>query len=799
MNYKDILLQMTATEKAGLLTGSDTWHIKNCPRLGMGAVMMSDGPHGLRKQNENGDNLGIYDSVESACFPSAAGMASSFNRDLLYRLGQTLGKVCQAEGIHILLGPGVNIKRSPLCGRNFEYFSEDPYIAGELAAAYINGVQGMGVGTSLKHFAANNQEYRRMLISSVVDERALREIYLPAFETAVKKAQPWTIMAAYNKLNGIHATEYDRLLNQILRKEWGFQGYVVTDWGASYDRVMGVKAGCDLEMPSSGARNTEKLMAALKQGALSEQELDTSAGRILEISQRCLDSRQTVASDREADHQAAREIARETMVLLKNEGEILPLSKKKKIAFIGAFAETPRYQGGGSSHINTKHVVSALQAVNGKVCVTYAKGYDIKSEAPDARLIQQAVEIARGADVAVVFAGLTDRIESEGYDRKNLDLPQAHNQLIEAVAAVQPNTVVVLHNGAPVLMPWLDKVKGVLEAYLGGEAVGEAVTDILFGDCNPSGRLAETFPKALTDTPSYGYFPGAPLTVEYRESIYVGYRYYDKAEKDVLFPFGYGLSYTQFAYSDLTVEQEEDKPCHYKVSFTVKNTGDYAGADVPQLYIVPPRTDTFRPVKELKGFEKVFLKPGEKQRIAISLDKRSFAYYHTGVQQWAVEDGTYLVQIGASSRDIRLSTAIAVHPEQDMPVPYTGERYPSYTSGNIQNVPDREFEQLLGTAIPPSHRCAGAPFTLDDCIQDGKDTKWGKRITRLLTKAAGERLACYVEAALTIPLCSMVGFMGEYPRQADAQAIVSLLNNEKVLSSLKTIGSGILQLRKKKG
>ena len=547
-------------------------------------------------------------SIDAVCFPSAVGMASSFHPDALAKLGETLGEECQAEDVSILLGPGVNMKRSPLCGRNFEYFSEDPYLTGKLAASYVRGVQSKGVGTSVKHFAANNQEYRRMSISAVVDERALREIYLAAFEMVVKEAKPWTLMCSYNRINGVYSSENEWLLNRVLRKEWGFEGFVMTDWGASNYRVLGVGSGCDLEMPSSGERNTQRIIRAVRSGKLHESRLDLCVRRILEASQRYLDGKRSAIFDREQDHEIARELAREAMVLLKNENNVLPLKEGAKVAFLGEFAKQPRYQGGGSSHIHAHRVTSAWEAAQGKAQLTFAPGYLLDNEEVDTALLRQAAQTAKDADVAVVFIGLTDRMESEGYDRKHLNLPNSHNELVKAVAKVQKNTVVVLHNGSPVLMPWLGDVQGVLEAYLGGEAAGEAVADLLFGEANPSGKLPETFPLSLEDTPCAAYFPGNQLTVEYRESIYIGYRYYDKADKDVLFPFGFGLSYTQFAYSGLKLSRKKlGEGDTLVVSFRVKRYGRCCRGGGGAALTSPPLWSTASAHhRSSKGFKRSF-------------------------------------------------------------------------------------------------------------------------------------------------------------------------------------------------
>lgn len=671
MDIKELISKMTLEEKAGLCSGLDFWHTKPVERLGVPAVMVSDGPHGLRKQDEEGDHLGINDSIKAVCMPAACATAASFDRKLIGRMGEAIGDSCQHEKLGVVLGPAVNIKRSPLCGRNFEYFSEDPYLAGEMSASYINGVQSRNVGTSIKHFAANNQEHRRMSSSSNADERTLREIYFPAFETSVKKAQPWTVMCSYNRLNGIYASENPWLLTDVLRKEWGFEGYVMSDWGAVSDRVAGVAAGLDLEMPASGGINDKKIVEAVRAGKLDEALVDQAVERILRINYRYLDNaRPETPWDKEADHQLSAQIAAECMVLLKNEG-VLPLRKEDDVAFIGEFAKKPRFQGGGSSHINSFKTTSAMEAAEG-LKITYAQGYSVdKDEATDA-MIAEAVAAAKAAKAAVVFAGLPDAYESEGYDRTHMAMPACQNKLIEAVAAANPNTVVVLHNGSPVEMPWLDKVKGVLEAYLGGQAVGQAVVRILFGDVNPSGHLPETFPVKLSDNPSYLYYGGEGNEADYREGIFVGYRYYDKKDMEVLFPFGYGLSYTTFACSNLRLSASEitDQET-LTATVTVTNTGARAGKTVVQLYVGDKVSTVLRPVRELKGFEKVELAPGESKDVSFVLDKRAFAYWNTELGDWHVETGEFSVEVGQSSRDIEVCGTVTVNSTVKLKTHYT--------------------------------------------------------------------------------------------------------------------------------
>jgi beta-glucosidase len=681
---KTLVQQMTLEEKAGLCSGLDMWHTKPVEReltfspemkklAGIPSMMMTDGPHGLRKQKAGDSPLNVGDSVQAVCFPTASALAASFDRELLHRLGETLGTECQAEDVAILLGPGVNIKRSPLCGRNFEYLSEDPYLAGKLAAAYINGLQSRGVGASLKHFAANNQETHRMTSNSVVDERALHEIYLASFEGAVKGGKPKSVMGSYNKINGTYSAENGELLTGILREKWGFEGFVVTDWGAVRDRVKGIQAGLDLEMPGSGGANDKKIIAAVQSGVLDEALLDRTAARVLRVVFEYLEKRdETAVFDRDADHETAVNIASECAVLLKNEGSLLPLKKEAKIAVIGEFAQKPRFQGGGSSFINATRITGAMDVLQGKANVTFCRGYDSRSGVVDTALIDEAVKAAGNADVAVIFAGLPDAYESEGFDRKHIDLPENQNALISAVCKAQKNTVVALHNGAPVAMPWIHGAKAVLEMYLGGEGVGEAAVSLLYGDANPSGKLAETFPLKISDNPSYLNFPGHRDETVYHEGVYVGYRYYDKKEMPVLFPFGHGLSYTSFVYSDINIGKTKMKGAETcTVTAKIKNTGSRAGKEAVQLYVRNHGNGIDRPVRELKGFTKVSLDPGEEKTVSFTLDKRAFAYYEPAVHDWMVESGEFAIELGASSRDIRLEASIAVESDKEIPIVFT--------------------------------------------------------------------------------------------------------------------------------
>ncbi|MDE6932107.1 MAG: glycoside hydrolase family 3 C-terminal domain-containing protein [Oscillospiraceae bacterium] len=726
MDIKALVSQMTLEEKAGLCSGLDFWHTKPVERLGVPSVMVSDGPHGLRKQDEKVDHLGVNDSIKAVCMPAACATASSFDRDLMGRMGQAIGDSCQHEKLGVVLGPAVNIKRSPLCGRNFEYFSEDPYLAGEMSAAYINGVQSKNVGTSIKHFAANSQEHRRMSSSSNADERTLREIYFPAFEISVRKAQPWTVMCSYNRVNGVYASENPWLLTDVLRREWGFKGYVMSDWGAVSDRVAGVAAGLDLEMPSSGGINDRKIVAAVKSGELDEKIVDQACERILEINYRYLDNaRPETPWDQEADHQLSARIAEECMVLLKNDG-VLPLNKADEVAFIGEFAAKPRFQGGGSSHINAFRTTSAVEAAQG-LPVTYVQGYSAARDMAADEMIAEAVQAAKAAKVAVVFAGLPDAYESEGYDRAHMAMPACQNRLIEAVAGANPNTVVVLHNGSPVEMPWLGKVKAVLEAYLGGQAVGIATVRLLYGDANPCGHLAETFPVKLSDNPSYLYYGGEGDEADYREGVFVGYRYYDKKEMPVLFPFGFGLSYTTFACSNLRLSGAKitDQET-LTATVTVTNTGSRAGKTVVQLYVGDRESTVLRPIRELKGFEKVELQPGESRDVTFTLDKRAFAYWNAAIHDWHVETGAFTIEVGQSSRDIEVSGEVTVESTVELPRRYTAD------SIFMDVMADPKAKEALGPMLASIQKAFAPNADASDTAQEAISADMGLAMMRYM-------------------------------------------------------------------
>ena len=719
MKYKKLIDKMTLEEKASLCVGKDYWHSKDIERLGIPEITMSDGPHGLRVQKTKADNLGINESEISTCFPASSTVANSWNKELAYKLGKTLGEEASYEGVDIVLGPAINIKRSPLCGRNFEYFSEDPYLTGIMGTEYVKGLQTNGVGACVKHFAANNQENRRRTINTVVDERTLREIYLKAFEIIVKEAKPWSIMSAYNKLNGEYCTENKELLN-ILKKEWNFDGIVITDWGAENDRVKGLIAGNELEMPGGRGEGAKEIIDAVKSGRVSEQYLDEIIDRILQVVFKANERNNLKNYNREQHHNIALEIAEDSIVLLKNEENILPL-KKTKIALIGDMAKTPRYQGAGSSTINPYNLENAYECfIDNQIKVDYAKGYERIESENDISLREEAIKLAQKSEIAVIFAGLTENYESEGMDRTTLELPQNQNKLIKEICKINENVVVVLSNGSPVTMPWKEKVKAIITGYLGGEAGARAMVNCLLGKVNPSGKLAETYPLKLEDTPCYKNYPGTEVSVEYKEAIFVGYRYYDTNNVEVLYPFGYGLSYTNFEYSKLHIEEKDD----IYVSFTIKNIGNVIGKEIAQIYISQEDSIIFKPKKELKGFEKIELKPGEEKSITVVLSKKDFEYYNVETKKWEIESGKYKILVGKSSKDIVLEQEIEIKSNNNEMNKKFSE---VYKKGNIQNVTDEEFEQLLGYKIPKRHISLDE-ITEENTLEQLKNTKVGKII-----------------------------------------------------------------------
>ena len=664
MQPKELIKTLTLEEKASLCQGADFWFTKALAEKGVPAIMMTDGPHGLRKQTGETDHLGVNKSLPATCFPSAAALACSWDRELIERVGEALGEECLQEQVSVLLGPGANIKRSPLCGRSFEYFSEDPYLSSQMAKHHIMGVQSKGVGTSLKHFAVNNQETRRMSVNAVVDERALREIYLASFEAAVKEAKPWTVMSAYNQVNGEFCSESHHLIKEILRDEWGYEGVVASDWGAANDQAKGIAEGFDLRMPYAGEAMTERIVKAVKDGRLSEKALDESVLRILALIKKSVESKRTdYRYDAQAHHLLARRAAEESAVLLKNKNATLPARQTDKLAIIGAFAKHVRYQGGGSSHVvPTQHrsILDVLDEDHPAVQYAYARGYRLKKDVIDDEYKAEALKAAANADRIILFAGLPDGLESEGFDRRDMRLPTNQEDLIYALLPLGKPVTIVLFAGSPVEMDWAEKVDSILTMYTGGQAVAEAALRLLFGEAVPCGKLAETYPICLSHTPCSLDYPQGEEAV-YSEGVFVGYRYYEKKGLPVRFAFGHGLSYTRFEYADLRLDRTEltDKDM-LKLSFDVTNTGNAAGREIAQLYVHDVEAGVPRPVKELKGFAKIALEPGETKRVDMELGKRSFAYYHKGMRDWYAESGAYELLIGSASDDIRLRATVSL-------------------------------------------------------------------------------------------------------------------------------------------
>ena len=696
MTVDAYIQKLTLEEKAALLQGWSTWTTWDGSKLGIPAIFMADGPHGLRKQAGAGDHLGLNASVPATCFPTAATMANSWDEALGEELGRALGEEAAANDVHMVLGPGLNMKRSPLCGRNFEYFSEDPYLAGKMGAAYIRGIQANGVAACPKHFAVNSQELRRMCMDSVVDERTLREIYLTAFEMAVTEGRAKTIMSSYNMVNGTYANENAHLLTEILRGEWGFDGFVVTDWGGDNDHAAGVKAGSNLVMPAPGPDCAIGLVKAVKEGKVSEADIDKRLTELLNVVFSVSEavSQAPKSFDRDAHHAIARKCAEGSIVLLDNDG-ILPLKKETKTAVIGDFAETPRYQGAGSSQVNPTKLDSLKDALTsaGLNITGYAKGFSRVDPKPQQALIDEAVAAAKGAEVVLLCVGLDEILESEGMDRQHMELSEGQQALIDGVCAVNRNVVLVLSGGAPFVMPERAKYRAAIHGYLGGQADAGAMADALLGKVNPSGKLNETWPEKLSDNPSYPYFPSKERTAEYREGLYIGYRYYDTAGVPVRFPFGYGLSYTTFAYSDISASQNA-------VTFTVTNTGAVDGAEVAQVYVSCKDGKVFRPNKELKGFAKVFLKAGESKTVTVALDDKAFRYFNVKSDRWEIEPANYNICVGSNVSDVELIQTIWVE-GTEAPLPY--ESLPAYESGKISAVSDSEFAKLLGRPIPDGH------------------------------------------------------------------------------------------------
>lgn len=799
LKHETLIKRMTLEEKASLMSGADFWHTKAVERLGIPGVMMTDGPHGLRKQGGKADHLGLGKAVPATCYPTAAGLANTWDEALLQEMGEYYGREAASEKVSMVLGPGVNIKRSPLCGRNFEYFSEDPYLSGKLAAALIRGIQSQGVYACVKHFAANSQELRRMTVDSVMDERTLREIYLPAFEIAVKEGGAKGLMTSYNRVNGVYASENQHLLRDILYNEWGFDGVVVSDWGANNDRVAALKAGLTLEMPYSGGDTDRQIAAAVRDGKLDERLLDEQVNRLLDFVIRTSAALETeVKYDRAQHHLFAQRVAEETAVLLKNEDNILPIAdRSRSVALIGSFADKPRYQGAGSSKINPTLMDTAREAL--PLCSMrlsgYAQGFE-RNGRDNAKLLDEAVQLAAAADVALLYLGLDESGEMECLDRENMRLPDAQLKLLKAVHEVNPNVVVVLSCGCALEMQWHKYAKAIIHGYLGGQAGAMAMARLLTGKANPSGKLAETVPLNLDAVPCRHYYPGREATAEYREGLYVGYRYYDSAKVATMYPFGYGLSYTRFEYSELNVDGD-------KVSFKMKNVGEYPGAEIAQLYVAAHTGGMFRPAKELKGFARVYLEPGEEREVEIGLNERSYSVWSVKENRWVVEPGEYEILIGASSRDIRL-TASVNKSGAAVENPYTGEAFAPYQKAETMYVNDESFKALLGRRPPRREWKRNAALGVNDNISQGEYLSRGLgkplyktlKFTETMLNALGKpESAANLSFALNMPYRT-IGRMSKLLNDEQMQAFMLLVNGEKG-GAKKLAGTTIQRLRRK--
>ena len=776
---KELVKQMTLEEKCSLLSGKDFWHLKGVERLGIPSIMVTDGPHGLRKQAGKGDHVGLGESVKATCFPTASLLASSWDEDLIKKVGEYLGVECLSEEVSVLLGPGANIKRHPLCGRNFEYFSEDPLLSGKMASAWINGIQEKGVGASLKHYVANNQEAFRLVVNAVIDERTLREIYLKSFEIAVKESQPWTVMCSYNQVNGDYLAENKKLLTDVLKKEWQHKGLVVTDWGANNDRVKGLLAGQELEMPASKGFNDKLVYKQVKKGNVDEKILDERVERIVDLILKASNTLKEPRTDynQELHHELARKVAAESMILLKNENDILPIKKYIKVGLIGEFAKKPRYQGSGSSIISP-HVISdaysAFKEVLGENLV-FASGYSLETDEIDQTLIDEAVKAVKSCDVVVIMAGLTDKYESEGFDRDHLDLPMNHNALIEAVAKEHNQVIVALANGAPVRMPWLDDIQGLLEQYLGGEASGEALADVCFGIVNPSGKLPETFPNSLEELPSNQNFPGETRQVEYREGQYVGYRYYDTVDKKPLFPFGFGLSYSKFKYSDIQIETKDNS---IKIKLTISNESDVSGKEVIQVYVGKKSAKIYRPKKELKAFKKVEISANMSEKVEINIDFNDLKIFNDNV--WKLEAGQYEIYVGNSSRDIFKTENIEIE-SLDVITEEKAKNYFNITKDFSPN--DEDFKALLGYDIPKPRPIK--PYDINSTFGEVKNTFVGKRLHKIIKREIAKTFKdSNDEVALLMidhmleemPIRSLVMFSDGVLSFRRAQGLIDLMN-----------------------
>lgn len=798
MKHLDLINKMTLEEKAALMSGKGFWETVDIERLGIPSIFLSDGPHGIRKQAGNADHLGLNASVPATCFPTASAMANTWNPQMIKAIGQYLGKEAKAQDVNIVLGPGLNIKRSPLCGRNFEYFSEDPYLSGKMAAGLIDGIQSEGIGACPKHYAVNSQELRRMSNDSVLDERTLREIYTTGFEIAVKEGKAKSIMSSYNKVNGVYANEHEQLLQSMLVDEWGFEGIVVSDWGASNDHAEGVRAGSHLEMPTTGNDGKRLILEAIKKGTLTEEVLnervDTLLDVILELSKQN-DSNVKKEFDVNEHHEKAKQAAEECIVLLKNEQSILPLKKETKIAIIGDFAKKPRYQGAGSSQVNPTKIDSALDVVS-KMNIEflgYAQGYT-RSGASDDALKQEALELAKQAEVVVLYLGLSEIEESEGMDREHMVLARNQVELLKEISKINENVVVVLSAGCAIEMPWLAHAKALIHGYLPGQAGAESIINVIYGEICPSGRLAETYPLKYEDTPCAKYYPGLEKTSEYREGIFVGYRYYETADIPTLFPFGYGLSYTSFAYSNLVVNDQG-------IKVTVKNTGNVTGAEVVQMYVSMKDSKIFRAIRELKGFTKVYLEPGESIEVELPFDDKTFRFFNVKTKQWEIEGGTYFIQIAKNAHEVILEESIQLE-GTTKEYPYNKEQLKEYYTGQIKDVSDASFETLLGHKIPESKWDRNKPLGLNDTISQMYYAKsWlARMVIKILTRLKDDSIKkgtpnLNILFIYNMPFRGIAKMMGGAVSMSMVEAILEMVNG-KFFRGFKNLVAATLRNRK---
>lgn len=775
MRYQQTIKRMTLAEKCGLLSGKDVWHTRALAHLGIPSITLSDGPSGLRKQAGEGDHLGLNASTQATCFPSAATLANGWDEALVETVGAAIGQEARRQGVQVVLGPGLNTKRSPLCGRNFEYFSEDPYLSGKLAAGFVRGIQGQGVAACPKHFAANSQELHRMVNDSVVDERTLRELYLTNFEIAVKEGKPRSIMTSYNLVNGTYANENTQLLHQTLVEEWGFNGAVVTDWGGCNDFAEGIRAGSHLEMPGTGDDSACQLMRAVQAGGISEELVNQRVDALLHLILAAPAQGEGVV-DEEKMHRIARKAAEQSIVLLKNQDDVLPLQQNTKVAVIGDFAKTPRYQGAGSSVVNPTRVDQTLELITQYYpnTIGYTQGF-LREDKPEASLLEQAVRLAKEAEYVLLYLGLPEAYETEGLDREHMRIPENQIRLLETLSKVNKNIIVVLSAGSAVEMPWLEACKALVYSCLGGQAGADALLRVISGAVCPSGKLAETFPLQYEDLPVSRYYPGRERTSEYREGLYVGYRYFETAQAPVRFPFGFGLSYTTFAYDDLQMREQQ-------ATFSLTNTGSVAGAEIAQLYVSLPGAKVFRPAVELKGFAKVYLEAGETRRVTIPLDDKTFRYFSTATNHFEVEGGTYELRIGASIQDIRLHARMEVQ-GTDTPRPNKDTDIPCYRQAEVHQVSDQDFEALLGRPIPDAHWDLQSPLGLNDAICQLYYAKSlpARLVYRLLTRMKDKSIAkgkpdLNILFIYNMPFRGIAKMMNGMVSMEMARALVTIVN-----------------------